>query len=299
MEFQPVIKGVPKRPVVFHDTLHVPALGSNLLSLFHLTREKGYKLSVDGDQVLFHHDQQLLFTATVTERNIGYLNGHTIVPQSANHASTCPLDLTLWHRRCSHLNFDDLRQMQNHNLVIGMTLDSKTPPDPICEPCIMGKQHRHNIPKTATRHNTLLSLIHNDLKGPLPVASLEGHKYWEPFVDDKSRFMVIAFLKQKSDAFPAFKQFKAFAENQVGRKIQATRDDKGGEFMGKEYIDYCAKEGIMQQHTEPNEPHQNGVAKILQLVQLHSWSRPSFHHPSGIWQCLPMCIPKTALPHLH
>src|SRR3984957_17856647 len=36
VEFQPVIDGIPERPVVFHDVLHVPDLASNLLSLLHL-----------------------------------------------------------------------------------------------------------------------------------------------------------------------------------------------------------------------------------------------------------------------
>jgi hypothetical protein len=39
------------------------------------------------------------------------------------------------------------------------------------------------------------------------------------------------------------------------------RDDKGGEFIGKEFSDFCADNGILRQHTEPGEPHQNGVAE--------------------------------------
>jgi hypothetical protein len=151
--------------------------------------------------------------------------------------------------------------MHSKKHVTGMKLVSKTPPDPICEPCIFGKQHRHNIPKTATRRNSILALVHTDLKGPLPVQTQEGLKYWQPFIDDKSRFMVVAFLKQKSEAFQAFKHYKVFAEKATGKRILATRDDKGGEFMGHEFVAFCADEGIRRQHTEPNEPHQNGVAE--------------------------------------
>lgn len=43
------------------------------------------------------------------------------------------------------------------------------------------------------------------------------------------------------------------------------RDDKGGEYIGKEFDAYCAAEGIQRQHTEPNEPHQNGVAEKANL----------------------------------
>jgi hypothetical protein len=76
-------------PVIFHDVLHVPALGSNLLSLFHLTRIKGYKIGIENDQVLFYRDKSLMFSATVDNNNVGHLNGQTIVPHSASAVSTC------------------------------------------------------------------------------------------------------------------------------------------------------------------------------------------------------------------
>jgi GAG-pre-integrase domain/Integrase core domain len=261
VEFQPTIDGKPGVPIIFTDVLHVPDLGSNLLSLFHLTQRKGYKIVMESNKVQFQHRNEVHFTATVTCHNVGYLDGYAIVlkPQAARVASTCPLDLSLWHRRCSHVNFTDLEHMYKKKLVDGMVIKSKSQPDPICEPCIMGKQHRHNIPKTASRKTAVLELVYTDLKGPLPVQSMEGYRYWQLFVDDKSRFTVVAFLKQKSDALVTFKRFKAFAEKKTGKPVLMTRDDKGGEFIGKEYNDFCADEGIQRQHTEPNEPHQNGV----------------------------------------
>lgn len=177
VEFQPKFGDKSGHHVVFHDVLHVPALGGNLLSLLHLSRAKGYHIVIEGAGIYFHYNNQLVFMASVTEQNVGFLNGHTVIPQSANSVSTCPLDLTLWHRRCSHLNFEDVKRMHNQNLVTGMKLQSQASPDPICEPCILGKQHRHNIPKTASRHTSLLGLVHTDLKGSLPVPSPDGYRY--------------------------------------------------------------------------------------------------------------------------
>jgi hypothetical protein len=151
--------------------------------------------------------------------------------------------------------------MHKNQLVKGMVIKSQSAPDPICEPCIFGKQHRHDIPKTATRKKAILDLIHTDLKGPLPVQTTEGFRYWELFIDDKSRWKMVAFLRQKNHALAAFKEYKAYAEKQTGKKIKSTRDDKGSEFIGHEYNEFCAKEGIHHQHTEPNEPHQGGVAE--------------------------------------
>ena len=36
--------------------------------------------------------------------------------------------------------------------------------------------------------------------------------------------------------FDAFKQFKAYAENQIGHKIKALRDDMGGEYMSNAFL---------------------------------------------------------------
>ncbi len=38
-----------------------------------------------------------------------------------------------------------------------------------------------------------------------------------------ARFLVLAFLKRKSDTFAAFKSYKAYAETCLGLKIKATR----------------------------------------------------------------------------
>ncbi|CDO76911.1 hypothetical protein BN946_scf184594.g18, partial [Trametes cinnabarina] len=262
--FQPAEReGVVPPAVVLHDVLHVPALASNLLSVFHLTREKGYTVELCGSRVLFYHQGQPRFEASVNEHNVGYLLGRTV--SQAKHAlsasSTCEEDESLWHQRCSHINLDDLRSVVKKGLVSGLVLRSKRKPDPICEPCLAGKLNRHSIPRFASRKHTPIALVHTDLKGPLPVPTPEGHIYWMTFVCDATRFWVVAYLKRKSDAFAAFQAYKAYAENCLGLRIKATRDDKGGEYIGREYNDFCAQHGIQRQHTEPDEPHQNGVAE--------------------------------------
>ena len=71
----------------------------------------------------------------------------------------------------------------------------------------------------------------------------------------------MAPLKHKSDAFAAFKAFKALAENQLNARIKALHDDKGGEYMSKEWEELCTTSGIKRIHTLRAEPHQNGVAE--------------------------------------
>ncbi|KNZ75971.1 Transcription factor IIIB 60 kDa subunit [Termitomyces sp. J132] len=68
-------------------------------------------------------------------------------------------------------------------------------------------------------------------------------------------------LKKKSEAFNAFNTFKAYAENALDAEIKAIQDDKGGEYISKEFIAYTDACGIKRRHTTHNRPQQNGVAE--------------------------------------
>ena len=50
-------------------------------------------------------------------------------------------------------------------------------------------------------------------------------------------------------------------ENLTGKKIKFLRSDNGGEYVDKDFIDFCTKEGIRRESTAPYNPEQNGVAK--------------------------------------
>ena len=95
----------------------------------------------------------------------------------------------------------------------------------------------------------------------MPVATLEGYRYWITFICGALRFWVVALLKHKSDALAEFKRYKAYAENFHGLKILEEQDDGGGEYMGHQFDKLCIDEGISRRHTEPDEPYQNGIAE--------------------------------------
>ena len=96
---------------------------------------------------------------------------------------------------------------------------------------------------------------------PLPVPSPEGYCYWITFIDDCTKLQAVLFLKRKSDAFEAFKTFKAYAENQLNGKIKAIQDDKAGEYMSAAFIKFTDQCGIARRHSTRNRPQQNGVAE--------------------------------------
>jgi hypothetical protein len=94
-----------------------------------------------------------------------------------------------------------------------MKLDSKATPDPICEPCLAGKMHSNPFPSSQWRASMPLVLVHTDVH-QVPYPSFSGFRYWVSFIDDYSRYCFILPIKAKSGVFGAFKQFKAYAENQ-------------------------------------------------------------------------------------
>ena len=111
-----------------------------------------------------------------------------------------------------------------------MTLDSLAAPDPICEPCLAGKMHANPFPSSQWRARRPLELVQQ-----VPYPSFSGFRYWVTFIDDYSRFRFVLPIKAKSDVFEAFKNFKAYAENQSGHRIKILRDDKGGEYMSNAF----------------------------------------------------------------
>ena len=70
------------------------------------------------------------------------------------------------------------------------------------------------------------------------------YRYWITFIDDYLRLWAILPLKDKAGVFSAFKQFKAFAENQLNCTVRALRDDKGDELMSNEWEAFYASNGI-------------------------------------------------------
>ena len=68
-------------------------------------------------------------------------------------------------------------------------------------------------------------------------------------------------LKRKPETFAAFKQFKAWAENIIGHRLGCLHDDKGSEYMSREFEAFCIDHGIQRQHSAWNCPQQNGITE--------------------------------------
>lgn len=118
----------------------------------------------------------------------------------------------------------------------------------------------------------------------MKVESLAGSKYFVTFIDDKSRWCEIYFLKKKGELFEKFLEFKAKVEKQTGKNIKTVRSDNGGEYRSNELQNYLKKEGICHQLTTEYTPQQNGIAErrnrtlaeMARCMLLQSGLPPSF-----------------------
>ena len=110
-------------------------------------------------------------------------------------------------------------------MVRGLPLIKK--PDSLCEGCILGKQHRESFPSgKSIRAKAPLEIVHSDLCGPMQNSSLAGNQYFLTFIDDFTRKTWVYFLKNKSEVFEKFRNFKALVENQSGKHIKVLRTDR-------------------------------------------------------------------------
>jgi hypothetical protein len=209
---------------VVDNILYVPSMKKNLLSVGKFADQGMITLFSSRNCWIFHKHSpyKVILTGTRESNNSLY---RLVPPRGARHAmvshelvnlieNSASNSAHLWHKRTAHLNYQSLYNLSRNDMVRGI------PPlpriQPVCESCIMGKQHRHHIPKASTTSSTRpLQLVHSDLCGPFPQPSMTGSKYMLTFIDDYSRHCWVFFLATKNETFDSFKQFRRTVEKQI------------------------------------------------------------------------------------
>ena len=90
-------------------------------------------------------------------------------------------------------------------------------------------------------------------------------------------------IKRKHEVLDVFKKFKCLVEKQSGKMIKVLRTDGGGEYVSKEFKEFCESEGLIHEVTPPYTPQHNGTAErrnrtLLNMVRcmLKSKNLPCF-----------------------
>lgn len=254
-------KGEGMQTFNLQNVYHVPDLRTNLLSVSKITNQ-GYKVMFDNQEAKVIDDRGKILMKAERRGDLYFVDereeARLIEADSWNEPKN---DIEVWHRRLGHLNEQTLLKMINEEKAHGFDIkrDGKLPQ---CDVCASEKATRLPFPKTSpNRTSDLLEIIHTDVCGPMRQKSIAGSKYFVTYIDDKSRWCEIDFLKEKSDVLDSFKNYKNRVERQTGRKIKFIQSDNGKEFCNKNFDDFLKKEGIQRRLTTPYTPEQNGIAE--------------------------------------
>jgi transposase InsO family protein len=166
----------------------------------------------------------------------------------------------LWHARLGHVSYGKLKEMMHKQVLKGLPqVDIRT--DTICAGCQYGKAHQLPYKESEYRSKTPLELIHSDVFSPVKQTSIGGMRYMVTFIDEFSRYVWVYFMKEKSEVFTKFKEFKEKIESELNMKIKCLRTDNGRDYLTNQFTIYHAEHKIRRQLTCPNTPQQNGVAE--------------------------------------
>ncbi|GBL78228.1 Retrovirus-related Pol polyprotein from transposon TNT 1-94 [Araneus ventricosus] len=266
----PAIVNGQRSYVHSNETLYAPSLSYNLLSVAKLTNV-GFTVQFNGQSADIVNPVQdmklkadrigdLYFLRTAEKKD----NTASTVNTSMDTPSTG--DFQKWHARLGHLNKIDMMNAIKNCSFEGLKCSNlKCSNIDIsnfdCEICIKGKLTKSPFKNVHSRSNIKLKILHTDLCGPMKVKSIRNARYFITFIDDKTGWTEVRFLKNESEAWEKFKEVKNLLERQSGCKVKFLQSDRGGEYIGEKFDDYLKELGIQRRLTVKSTPEQNAIAE--------------------------------------
>ncbi|WKA12737.1 hypothetical protein VitviT2T_030094 [Vitis vinifera] len=241
---------------------HVPALSYNLCSMGQLA-ELGYRLIFYyfGCIVQDPRTGQELETGPRVGRMFPVNNLHLppIAPVSVADAaatvSSLP-SLALWHSRLGHAPSSRVQQLVSRGLLGSVSKDNFD-----YTSCQLGKQPALPFNNSESISNSIFELIHSDVWGPSPVASIGGSRYFVVFIDNYSRYSWIFPMKSRSEILPIYSNFAKMVETQFFKSIKTFRSDNALEYTQYAFQALLHSYGTIHHLTCPGTSQQNGRAE--------------------------------------
>jgi len=247
--------------IILRDILHIPRLGTNLVSLGALHCKGASVQSFDKGLAIFKDGEELfrafLTGSTGTLYHIQYASPVTGIAYLAGSL----LSMHLWYRRMGHLSPQAIDSMQRQNLVKGLEISIPREFDHICSGCTNGKSHRFPFPNSSSTHYTKMELVVMDITSPMSVPTWDGFLYALVIVEVSCRYPVGRLLCTKEDVGVTVRDVLAMLERQSGLKVRHLRSDNRSEFVNDAMNTFCHRNGIIHETTIPYTPEQNGITK--------------------------------------
>ena len=253
---------IPDLAITLLEVIYTPKLKANLLSVGRMTHS--------NVNVRFYRDySQLLFDETVIAQGhkINNLFTYSALPTLTNkpeHAKSSVHipDAILWHHRLAHTGYSTIEKMVRNKSALGFNPGVSFDNLPLCSNCPFGKQTRAPFTRSEDLPESIGDIITSDICGPFET-SVNGFRYFLTWIDLKTRYSSLEFLKNKEcyTVTESFRRFMAWISRQKNADVKKVRTDNGGEYMGKEFQQFCGELGIIHETTSPYTPEHNGVAE--------------------------------------
>ncbi|KAK4384556.1 Retrovirus-related Pol polyprotein from transposon TNT 1-94 [Sesamum angolense] len=248
--------------LILKNVRYVPDLAHNLISCSALEEEglegkwgKGIMKIMKGSLTMFKAERKRnLYICTVK---------YDCFAAPVLHTNK----IDLWHKRLGHISSKGLELLHKQGI-----LKEKYENMNFCDDCILGKHHKVHFPSSPSPNSTstcILDYVHADVWGPANIPTHGGNRYFLSIIDNFSRKVFVFLIKQKSEVFEKFKNWKTLVENQTGKKLKALRTDNGLEFCNQQFSTLCETCGIKRHRTTPYTPQQNGVAERMNRTLLN------------------------------
>ena len=182
------------------ETRVVPSLRRNLVSV-PILDISGYCCSFRNGKVILYQNSNLVGSGPLLRYDNLYLLDTIASFNGSLHVSTIGLKRkltsensdSLWHKRFGHISKRRIERLVSDGILDPLDfMDFDT-----CVNCIKGKQI--NVRRLGDNSaSDVLVLIHMNICGPFPTASLNGQTYLIKFIDDFSRYGYLYLIHDKS-----------------------------------------------------------------------------------------------------
>ena len=175
----------PKRSFNLQDTLCVPSINQNLISVHHFTKHNNVFLELHPS-CFFVKDQRTRETLLQGPCE----NGVYPLPKiSSSHPIAMVHERTSingWHQRLGHPSSKVVARMITS---FSLPISSNSSNSHNCDSCSINKSHRLPFHKHGLNSSAPFDLIYTDVWGPSPQTSIQGHKYYVIFIDHFTKYV--------------------------------------------------------------------------------------------------------------
>ena len=238
------VENTARQQEVNMSVMLVPDLGRNLLS--------SSATLADGTETTTS-----AFPALIAKREASLRCDHNhcfldaILPELPSEYVTVGETSTaiLWHRRVGRINAQSIKKRTQEidryrNGCEGHRFSVSN-----CDTCALAKSKQQNHPKVALIEvKQPLQLVYTNVSGPISPASGADSRYVAKSTGYHTRLNSIKFLSKKSEAINALISYTQDVVIPSGHRLQRLRSDRGGEYTGLEYREYCPQTGIKQEY---------------------------------------------------